>query len=260
MKTETLHKLNAITGNVSKKYSPVNTEILLKPFIDNGWYKVKHLKSIGGIGKEKITLNHANYIYSNGDSLSVECLNSNDGSGALVLMGGYGRVVCSNGLIIGDIEGARFVHRGSMIYEKLENQYEKIVAHLDKLKSNVIKLQSTELTNEQFNVGVLNVVKAIFEKDTKKYTKTIDNVPNNVMARLKYIHRNEDKGLDAFTRLNVLQENIIRHGQLGAYVTTLDKETGCETKLFKTKRPCENKISSVSLNKTITECFLKLVA
>jgi len=260
--TQELHKSNTNVADIlSDQYAPVSTKIVLAPFFNNGWTVKNRMNNFNkeGIGKEKLTLTHPEFLYPNGDQLTVECLNSNNGMGALVLMGGYGRVVCSNGLIIGDIEGGRFVHRGTTIYEKLENQYERIVAHLNKIKQSVETLKSTELTEEQLDRCISTIAKRVFEKDTKKFKVTAE-IAQSSLNRLKRVRREADKGKDAFTLLNVVQENIVRKGLLYVATTTYDKETNEITTGVKEKRRMESSMSSIAMNKLISEVFLSEVA
>lgn len=259
MNLENLHKQKTvISEGLSKEYAPVSTELLLKPFFDDGW-RLNARKAAKGLGKEHLVLKHDKYIYSNGDFLTVELVNSRDGSAALNFFGGYGRLVCNNGLYIGDLEHGRFIHRGTSIYERLENKYEQIVAHLDTLKGNVETLQSRVLTEDALNNALLGIYKDVFEKDTKKYTAIVD-VSTYDLKRLKRVRREADKKEDAFTVMNVIQENIIRYGALGCNVTTINKETQAVERAYKTKNASERSISSVGLNKTITNNFLKAVA
>ncbi len=257
---EEMHKERTVyaVDKVSKSYAPVSTEVLLMPFLNNGWYIYKQVGK--GLGKQLTTLRHLDYIYPNGDFLTVEALNSFDGSSALVLMGGYGRIACSNGLIIGDIEGGRFIHSGTAIYEKLENQYEKIIAHLDKIKANVETLKSAELGGKAIYDIMHDIARNTFEKDTKSTTVKLLGIPNRVLSALVKVQRVEDFGDDAFTVMNRVQEAIIRDGRLAVKISETDKSTGKTTTRFTSKKATENKITSVKLNKIITEAFLKGVA
>ena len=259
---EKQHKSNTVVSeSLSDKYAPVNTKLLLAPFFNQGWelkYGQRYLNK-KGIGSEKLTLIHPAYLYSNGDQLTIECINSNDGSTALMLYGGYGRVVCSNGLVIGELEGGRFVHRGTKIYSKIEHQYDTILGHLNVLKSNVDRLKSVIFTDQQVNNAIRNIGKEIYNKDTKKYL-----VESNVTAlsidRLKRVRREGDKGKDGFTLLNIVQENIIRRGLLVSEVHTLNKETNERDTTRKYLHGSEDKLSSVKLNNIISKAFLQEVA
>jgi hypothetical protein len=259
MNLEQKHKQNTvICDSLSKVYAPLSTELILKPFLDRGWFVKKHLRS-KGLGKEAITLKHLDYIYPNGDFLTVEFVNSRDGSAAGNLLGGYGRLLCNNGLVIGDLEHGRFIHRGTKIYERLENKYDKIVAHLDKIKQDVELLKSSTLEEELLHLAIEGIYKDVFEKNTKKYSVVAD-VNFYDIKKLLRVHREGDKATDAFTLLNVVQENIIRKGRLGCNITTINKETNSVERRFITKSPMENNVNSVKMNKIITSNFLKRVA
>ena len=260
---QTLHKNNTTYDqSLSDQYAPVSTQLLLKPFFDKGWYIHKHTSQFNkkGLGKENVTLRNDDYMYSNGDFLTIECLNSNNGSQALLLMGGYGRIACSNGLVIGDVEHGRFIHRGTRIYEKLNNKYDQIVAHLDRMKTEVDKLKERELDKESTERVIYNIANRIFNKDSKKSRVEVKNITPYAMRQLRKPRRTADLGFDAFTRMNVVQENIIRRGLLWANVEKTNKETSEVELTTMSKNRCENKISAIDLNKIITEEFLREVA
>ena len=260
---QTLHKNNTTYDqSLSDQYAPVSTDLLLRPFFDKGWYVHKHIKQHNkqGLGKEQITLRNNDYMYNNGDFLTIECLNTNNGTGALMLMGGYGRIVCANGLVIGDIEHGRFVHRGTSIYQKLNNKYDEIVAHLDSLKFNIDKLKKKDLDKETTERIIYNIANRIFNREGKKHKVEVKNITEYTMRQLRKPRRQADFFFDAFTRMNVVQENIIRRGLLWANVEKTNKETSEVELTTMSKHRSENKLSSVQLNKIITEEFIKGVA
>ena len=253
------HSRNVTLGTgLSDQYAPVDTKILLTPFLNKGW-TVNGNTKLDSKGKHLIELIHEDYKYHNGDSLNIQCLNSYDGSSALMLMGGYGRIACSNGLILGDIEGGRFVHRGLKIYDKIEHSYETIIAHLDEMKDRVAKLKGLEVPEHQQNLVTHAVLKAMYEKETKKYKTEIVNIRDNTVRRLNHTRRDADLGTDAFTRLNVLQENIIRFGVSRLMVKTTNKETNTSEINYVRKGGNENKLDSIKMNKIISDEYLKLV-
>lgn len=261
---EEMHKekTNFDRENLSDQYAPVSTELLLMPFTNRGWYVHKHKTQFNdkGLGKEIVTLRNDNYVYPNGDFLTVEALNSNNGSCSLILMGGYGRIACSNGLVIGDMASGRFVHRGRAIYEKLENQYEKIVAHLDKIKQDVETLKSVNMTADQVDQAIQTIARKTFEVDSKTKKVEVIGFGYGTLRRLVRVRRIEDAGKDAFTVMNRVQEAILRHGDLTVQIRETNKETGEEKVRFTTKQRHEHRVSSVGTNKLITEAFLKAIA
>lgn len=262
---EELHKERATFDreNLSDQYAPVDTTLLLVPFTNKGWYahKVRQSFNKQGIGYEQFTLRNDNYMYANGDFLTIEVMNSNNGKGALLLMGGYGRIACSNGLVIGDVESGRFVHRGRSIYERLENQYEKIVAHLDKIKADVETLKSVEVSADQVDRAIMSIAKGTFESDSKKKKVEVIGFGYNTLKNLVRCRRVEDAFHDAFTVMNRVQENIIRRGCLTVKIKETNKETGEETIRFSTKQAMEHKVKGqIEMNKLIVQSFLKAVA
>lgn len=260
---EEMHREKTIVAeSLSDQYAPVSTELLLMPFTNRGWYVHKHKTQFNdkGLGKEIVTLRNDNYVYPNGDFLTIEALNSNNGTCSLLLMGGYGRIACSNGLVIGDVEKGRFVHRGKAIYEKLENQYERIVAHLDKIKQDVDKLKSVEITSDQLMNAIDEISRETFEVDSKKKKVEVLGYGYHTLKDLVRCRRKEDEATDAFTIMNRVQESILRRGYLTVKIRETNKETGEEKIRFTTKRAHEHKVSSVETNKVITQAFLKAVA
>lgn len=261
-----LHKsLTDVAPSVSNQYAPVNSGLLLAPFLSRGWVIKSHIKprlnSDGKrIGKEWITLTHPDYRYANGDELTVEILNGNTGSNALLIMGGYGRAVCSNGLVIGDVVSGRFVHRGTSIYERLERRVEDIIYHLDDIKLSVDKLKSVELSNELEDTIIDSIVSKMFDSESDKRV-----VRSRITAfsrrKIKRVWRGEDTYRDAFTRLNVIQENIIRHGRLRYDTFETDVITGAQRATFnRHKRPVEGRLSALSINKIIAKAFLENIS
>ena len=121
------------------------------------------------------------------------------------------------------------------------------------------KLQGLDITEDQQREVTVGVLKALFEKETKKYATTIQNITDRQLDRLNKTRREADLGNDAFTRLNVLQENVVRFGQARLMVKVLNKETKSAEIRYLTVGGNENKFGAVKINKIITEEYLKLV-
>jgi len=268
MKTN-LHKelsKGNIASHVSEQYSPVNTQLFLQPFLERGWKVVKTQnstsKKTGTIHRELVSLHHDDFISSHGN-IELKVVNSYDARSSLKIYAGIHRLVCSNGLVM-MVEGEqfRFVHRGEAIYEKLDNAYDRIVAYLDTVKLRTEKLENTTLDDTQLDNIITNIARKVFEKDTDKENRTILSINPYTLKNIKRVRRNADKGTDAFTLLNVIQENITRKGDLSAMVSITNKETK-ETRIeHKSKNRTENRnfVNDIKLNQIIVEEFLKEVA
>jgi hypothetical protein len=248
-----------ISHKLSNEYSPVSSELYLKPFVDKGWIKTKGVFNNKGT-KEWITLEHPDYKLGE-DSIRIELRNSYDGSSALMIMGGLGRIVCSNGLVVGkDFESFRFIHRGDNVYERLEKSYDLIVAKLDELKNKMDKLKSIQLNTQQVNDVIHNIYKEVVEKDTKNKKVTLLNINTWVLQQTQRPRRKADESTDAFTTMNVVQEQIIRCGIFNCNVVETDKQLNQQQVKEVVKNRSEGKLSSMKLNEIITEKFLDLVS
>ena len=115
------------------------------------------------------------------------------------------------------------------------------------------------MTEDQLDKVIGNIAKRVFERDGKKFS-TVANISLSSLRTIKRVRRSEDQGKDAFTLLNVVQENIVRKGLLWAATTTTNKETQEVTTETKSKNRMENSMASIAMNKIISEEFLKGVA
>ena len=252
-----------VADHVSDQYAPVSTKLFLKPFLDMGWSS-KNSRPIfnktGKISKEVVTLVHTDYFTEHGP-IELKVVNSYDARSSLKIYVGIHRQVCSNGLIM-MVEGEqfRFIHRGTAIYEKLENSYEKIIAYIDTVRLRIKKLQATSLSQDALNDVMTNIAKRVFEKDSRLTKVEVTNINNLTRRNLNRVRREADRQNDAFTQLNRLQENITRRGALSATIKVIDKETNQVTFDTVSKRSTENKVSDIRMNQIITEEFLKAVA
>ena len=131
---------------------------------------------------------------------------------------------------------------------------------MDSLKTNIDSLKDKGLDKESTERVIYNIANRIFNKDSKKNRVEVKNITPYAMRQLRKPRRTADLGFDAFTRMNVVQENIIRRGLLWANVEKTNKETSEVELTTMSKNRCENKISAIDLNKIITEEFLKEVA
>lgn len=250
--------------HLSERYKPINTENALSYFTQKGWRVQGRLRSSTLLGKENVTLLHPDYSYSNGDNLSIIFRNSNDGSARVGLYGGYLREACSNGLIIGDMEGFRAKHLGT-IEEQLDNYYDKIAAHMESIKVKTDFMKNTILSDDDQTLLVQKVVEQLFNRDNKKMRVKVEKLTPYAITLLLRVNRVADQGSDLFTIFNRIQENIVRKGRLFYTARYEDKETNkVETKLHSV-RANERKLTSFETNIKIAKavdkfCELKKVA
>jgi hypothetical protein len=257
--THTLLAQDKLTKGLSEQYAPVSTELLLKPFFDNGW-EVKRKRSNKKGTKEWLTLNNKNFLFDNGDEFTLDVLNSYNGLSALKIFFGIGRIVCLNGMVVGDMDHFKYVHRGNQIYQNIANDYDKIVAKLVDVKTKIERLNNTFIPPMELHNIINNIASKVFNREGEKHkieTLGVDFFDRN---KLLETHRRDDLGTDAWTQLNIVQENIVRFGRLKASVRKTDKIEGTNIVTKMGKDCCEGKLSSFELNKIISDEFFKAVA
>ena len=132
--------------------------------------------------------------------------NSHDGTGSVKLFAGCFRFICSNGIIAGNGFQSRVYH--SKALTGFEDMLNTTVAALPSLMERMERLRGITLTiDDAFLLAERSVATRwdFFNGQTKGVYAT-DTTVGNVLK----ITRNEDKGRDAFTVFNRIQESVIR--------------------------------------------------
>jgi hypothetical protein len=139
-----------------------------------------------------------------GDNIpEIIIVNSHQGSCALKVMLGIFRVVCSNGLIAGNsLFSESIMHKG-FTYEKLGNALNSAVNAMPTLLNIVNNMKSKSINYTQ---ACELAIKAIEARGID--TSLIDD-KRVLFSQLFTVNRQEDKALDVYTVMNVIQENII---------------------------------------------------
>lgn len=161
-----------------------------------------------GFQPHVVRLQHAelNRDLSPGLFPEIVLRNSYDGTSALKLSLGIYRLVCSNGLVAGtSFEEYRVTHRGDALAQ-LERALKATAAAAGHLTAEVNMMQTTVLTPaQQENLAVDTALALVKNKDAVLDVQTGDVLRARRLA---------DQENDAFTVLNRIQENVLRHGFL----------------------------------------------
>ena len=174
-------------------------------------------------------------------NLQVLAINSHEGSSALTFRMGFFRLVCSNGLIIGNdlIPQIKVRHTQNGLL-KLNDSVDELMQWQRVAMDNIDRMSSKKLSSEEFEALVMNSAKI---RMGEKFTDKI--VP------LFEVKRYEDNSRDLFTVFNVIQENVMRTG-----FYTLNKDTNTTTKI----RAIKGVNASLELNTALYNEAMKLVA
>lgn len=134
--------------------------------------------------------------------------NSHNGTSGFILDAALHRLVCSNGLICTDSQGAlRFRHTGKddLVGRVLEGAY-SVVEDFPRIADRVEEWSGTPLTRPQQLALAEAALPLRFDADPVTGAYAVQ--PEQLLTA----HRYADRGTDLFSTFNVVQENLIRGG------------------------------------------------
>jgi hypothetical protein len=132
--------------------------------------------------------------------------NSHDGTGSVKLFAGCFRFICSNGIIAGEGFQSRVYH--SKALSGFEDMLTTTVATLPSLMQRMERLRGITLSiDDAYDIAQRGVATRwdMFNEQTKGVFATQTTVSNVLQPQ-----RVQDKGMDAFTVFNRIQEGVIR--------------------------------------------------
>jgi hypothetical protein len=134
----------------------------------------------------------------------VVLINSHDGSTSYQLLGGLFRVVCSNGLVVGDIyQSVNDRHQANQVRDVIEGSFRVIEESRKALERSRTMSRIPLLADERLALAR--------SAHTARFGGTAleEAIQPEHLLRTR---RTSDLGHDLFTTANVIQENIIRGG------------------------------------------------
>ena len=186
--------------NVSSKYAFISTRQFIDDMASLGWnLSSTKSRSRTGLGKHAMRFRHENYKCPSGDFVEIVALNAHDGSSSFVLQFGIFRLVCSNGLVIGKVlvEPVRIRHVGYTA-DKVSSAVNTLLSQLEKVHTAIAKLQTTTLTEEQYENFKLaaTMIRGL-------------NPATTAIEQFNTARREADKGYTAWAVLNRIQESLV---------------------------------------------------
>lgn len=141
----------------------------------------------------------------------VILINAHDGTSSYQLLNGLFRMVCTNGLIAGDLYNSlKIGHTGDVLGKVIEGSYE-IVKEAPRLIDSARSMQSIELSADERGAFAHAAAVLRFEPEQNEEPPLVEEL---LKAR-----RRDDVRPDLWSTFNRVQENVIQGGQ--SY-TTLD--------------------------------------
>ena len=228
---------------VSDRYTVVKTAELLSQFETNGYEITSHdfarvnNKAKEGFQKHIIRMRHPNLDFNiEGLKPEIVLINSYDRSSSFVLMLGIFRFICSNGLISGTAyDGIRVRHVGDIMPQVLQAAQD-IQLKSAQLGDDVKRLSSVRLSQNDIVDFADDIGKILVGKR--------DDVTHIDTTGLLQLNRSEDRQNDAFTILNVIQENALN----GNLQYTVDTDKGPKTRKMRTVRAIDK---STDINRAV---------
>jgi hypothetical protein len=221
------------TKLVKPTYGFIDSSKIIERFESKGWKcisaKQAATKNIDREGYQKHLLKFTHNDFSVVEGLSSDnktrpelvLLNSHDGTSAMRLFFGFTRIACLNGIIAGTaFNSIRLIHNQNMV-KGIDNAIETMVNGLPDVLDKVRHYSNIPLSESQ----MMELAHRAAELRLTN-TKGIQDINLYAMFNL---NRYQDKGSDAYTLFNVIQEKVIRGGikykQLNEKTNFVEKRT-----------------------------------
>lgn len=138
----------------------------------------------------------------------VIMLNSHDGTSSYRLDSGLFRMVCTNGLMSGDVyESFRVPHKGDIVSNVIDAAY-KVVSEFPQVVDGANRMAALQLTGPEQTAFATAAAQLRWEPDDDNRS----TVPEGVALRLNDARRREDVGADLWRTFNRVQERLMTGG------------------------------------------------
>lgn len=207
-KYSTLNQTHAST-KVSDKYSFIPTQRVLNVLAYNNWLPSKvqeartRIDENKGFQKHIVRLRNSAFgtDYAVGECIpEIVLVNSHSGTSAFHLMAGLFRLVCANGLVVGDAWNKFSVRHSGYTDSAVENAVQAICDTLPKVSDSVRKFGTVTLNRDEQLAYAKAAVELRFEDD--KWAVE----PSELLRPRRYT---DSKTPTLWNTYNVVQENLI---------------------------------------------------
>lgn len=195
-----------------KMYKPVPTIDVIEGLRREGFFPVAVAQSKSRSTDGSLFARHMLRFRQSFDTVKVGSevpeivyTNSHDGTSTSHLMAGIYRLVCSNGMIAGhSFHDARVRHTGDAVGATIEGMY-SVVSQFEALQGQIEQFKSVELNDKEAEALANSALIARYGEDHKPVTA----------GQLIQPYRLADKGKDLWSRVNVIQEHMLKGGVHG---------------------------------------------
>lgn len=196
---------------MSANYGFTNTYELLK-FIEPRGYVVDSVQQTGRgpFAKVMVKMHHRESVRLNGDRAQLVLLDSHNGTSAIKLMLGFYRLICSNGMIVGN---TLFEHSLRHNQPDVQAQLMLSVLEADKVMPRITNIVSElQSRDARDTVGFSNFIDRVAMARLYNHIEepSFRHRVNAMRGTLTQRRRIEDRSDDLWTAVNVIQENALR--------------------------------------------------
>lgn len=194
----------------STRFSPISTIAVIDALRDKGFVPCYAMQSKSrdeskiDFTKHRIHLRPANYNYLK-DWNEIILVNANDGSSSYQLSAGRFRLVCSNGLVLGDVNKTQVVyHKGNNIIDDIIEGTWTVVDEFEEIDRMRTEMEQIMLTNkERENMAFISMAMVTGSATDFRFEP----------KQLLLPRRKEDTITpDVWSTFNIIQENMIKGG------------------------------------------------
>lgn len=196
---------------LSPRYGFIPTGEIVHALRDGGWQPVEARQTnprarAAEYARHMLRFRRDDLKVEVGDGFAeIALVNSHDGTSAYQMHAGFFRLVCSNGLLVGDGTFAciSIRHSGDVVGRVMQAAGE-VVREVPRLAASVERMRELVLPDEsrsRFARAALRL----------RYGDTPPVEPQQVLVPRRY----EDRGRDLWTTFNTVQEHLIRGGLAG---------------------------------------------
>lgn len=223
-------------------YSHVTTINPIKVIVDAGWLprevvQIKCRKSENlGFQKHRIRFYNPNLPSINGSHVEIILTNSYDTKSSFMIQLGIFRLVCANGLLVGDTYAKESIRHTGYSDQKIYDAISRFLPETDKILNSIDIFSRTILSPRQYSTLGKSIINMRLESENRWVVD--DWAVDNLFKR----NRRDDIGADLWRLYNAAQENICRNG----FHVNRKNENGI-VKQYKV-RAIKNAFSSDSIN------------
>lgn len=223
-------------SGVSARYKFMDSLKVLKRLYDNGFYARSAMQNTArkddqrGHEKHLVRLRHESVQERGGYFPEVVMINSHDRTSGFSLMFGMFRLVCSNGMVVGNtLMGYSRRHLSGLTSQGIRGIISRFGKMSDQITEKIERMRVTELSHDE-RIAYANRVVGTripsIEDQIKEYAErrsiSYDSPPPGRVKELEgnaryavanqvlKVRRPEDGGKDVWSTLNVVQENFMR--------------------------------------------------